>query len=1748
MSNRDSLGFGDLLPQDVVDIFSQEKLSKKGRKQRSRSLGRALGWLKGKKNKNVGDKGKNPGLGPAFDLALDIYPAGHQGTPKGAQKSGKQGHQQGNSHAIPKRDEDDEKTSVPLVVQENVFIEVSRPKYLEDLHSEALEGLKLMQQEERIIGPEYQDNESIISTVSARAEVDRGGFTTDSTLPDTSSTVSMQSSVSSRSSRSGLTRQGSTFRPLNSGKKSEKGRTRRRHRKTIGGIPQHLQREFGLDQVEWTVGPQLEEEFVNGDTDVPQLAPHSPPVANSVEVIHPLNSVQEEQLSVSQTVHVDDMALLQRLTSGQSGGDRPWSLAVPGMTTAGSGQPGPPSPVMSMSPQAAYLSKIIPNAVLPPSIEVVEISRGSSRNSVRTVSKSSLVLSSPTSSRASSRASTARSTSSRSSTITSASRQNHFHLSDSSCWSNSDSDTLVSDSSTISSSSTPHQREAQDKVSKKQNKVSVHTASPKYPSNGKIIKGNESKKDGPFVRSLSVMKSKRAPPPPSRSYSLHNKVKRRSRDLVDVKIITPQSSEGNIKKIIDSPGYNADTSSLDEYTGSKSPSPLRPQQAVDFTQKHIVRDASNTKNEALQVDNSTKVISPSSGYSSQDATSPKNPSPKHKKGLLAKLHKLFPATTTADLPTSTVTHSEVSHKGIAPVNTSSDKPSVKALRELFTIPPHPKVQAPPPPPPEVWSHSPRSIELLLGPPAPGNTYAIVKKNPKDKRPYRQSASTATEGTARSEEQKQTNSIAVESKKVHESQEGSLNAHRTNESERLIQKSIDMKEHGNVQVSEILNSMLVRSVNGDTGRLPAIAEEHKIHPQKTKNPSISPARLSPQTPTKKTADVQPILFLQRAVSPESSWPPPPPPVSQANLGSPEETEFPLPPPPLITETNIVLPVQVPPDKSVPGASNEPTSLQVNIAPPLNIPPPPPYTAPPPPTRTDAFSEKVNLFSPQTKDASPPLCKITLSPPKEVESVKLCKPSHKEISHAPPERFDSTPSISAIPPPPKVPPPPPQKLLLDIVPSKITHAPSTKPPLLSSKSEVLPPPDLIPPSPSKEVVAVPSILANVPAPSSFQVSTLAHKEVLPPTESEPTEASSPEPAVQNLNCPPRSEIIITEVTQVVIPPIPPSPPKEVKPPSGDVSPPEPLDVSPSKASTPPPEVVPQLTADEQSTPVEVTLIPPEVSNPPSEEVSIDPPTEVTKSTEELSSPPEVSIPQPEDPSPIPMDEIAQEVHSLTEISTPQIKDVILKPQIEVHSEAPPPPEEVTVPSHKDGSPPNDVLSPRPLEAAEAPPEDISPSPKETSSPDVEVEEAAEPQVTEDLPPSVADESFLPVVVDVSYPQLSEETSTDEVEEALENSQKSSEEKETPPVEVAQIVSSPDNDSGLSESDPALQTEIKLSEDEIDSSLLPGKSSLSPPQSIPPPPPTEQPTSDTLPFHEPNKLEENPSQPDDEVVPLSKPDIPPRNESTSQQEITKDILVPSPIEEVPKEEPFSDPVEQQSLEPANLQTVVEVSKNDISTNDQALSDSSESPKTVHEAEDKEETSSPAETSATTEVPQKPIRRSLVISSPSSPPATVTTPPVPFKDPSPNTAVPTTTITKSPPAMARSMNLQEAIRLRTAARSHNGSSSRLAIHSPPGFDMRKSPTSTASFIFSKSNKKVVIEPRSEVKVEKKTEEPATKTSAEQAKRKDFKVPPPVARKPKPKTKEVETDDTAGQDMHSDTIKDITQKPNGTARTVEGH
>ncbi|XP_008397712.1 uncharacterized protein KIAA1522 homolog isoform X2 [Poecilia reticulata] len=874
--------------------------------------------------------------------------------------------------AVPKQNDDD-KTPAPPQFQENVFIESSRSKYVEDLHTEALEGLKMMQEEENGNGVEYQDNESTVSTVTVQTDGESAGFVTDSTIPDTSSVISRQSSMSARSSRSGLTRQASTFRPLNSGKKSEKSKARKRHRRTVAGIPRHVQKELGLDRVGWTVTQRLDEEqLFNGDTvNSPLTGPESPEILGSSpqasNIIHPLSKEKVAQLNAAHAAHADDLALLHRFPRLYEDERRPRSVAVPWMTTASSLQQKPPSPVMTMSPQAAYMSKIIPNAVLPPSIDVVEISRSRSRSSVRTVSKSSLMVSSPAPSRASSRASSSRTTSSN---ITSVSRYNGPILSDTSCCSSSDSsDTLVSDSSTISSSSTQKMPHNVD-MSAKHYKVNSNSSNGTF--NTKVLSKGE-QKDGQFVRSLSVIKSKRAPPPPSRSYSLHSKVKRRSQDLVELPIepsVSNKEKENHkpgsspLPSCVDSPGYHGDTSSLDDSTGStlfalkKSQLPAPKTEDLKKAAATDCKDASEEKQEQFQENKHTRLLSPSSGYSSQDGTSPQQPpstSPKHKKGFLTKLQKLFSGPNSSSLAPAISTQMGITEPKHDTVSVST---SVQTLRELFNIPPPPKVHAPPPPPPEVWAHSKRSFELLLGPPAPDNPIAIIKKNPKDRRQQRQSPSVSREGSVKSfaVERKYKNTAittepineSLEAKKVQES--GILSAEIHKEKIERLSQNGDLK--GNVKeekerVCDILNGMLVKDI-----------EKCERKGQKTSSQAAGNISSSVSGPLQlgaiQTSEASRSL---QVVSPESSWPPPPPPMAQAGVNGADGLDFPLPPPPFFSEEGMISPVQVTPNrnsyvcKSSPGAVLSRQDVKgdcVEVPPSPGIPPPPPYTAPLPPT--------------------------------------------------------------------------------------------------------------------------------------------------------------------------------------------------------------------------------------------------------------------------------------------------------------------------------------------------------------------------------------------------------------------------------------------------------------------------------------------------------------------------------------------------------------------------------------------------------------------------------------------------------------------------------------------------------------------------------------------------------------------------------------------------------------------------------
>uniref|UniRef100_A0A9J7Z0Z2 Uncharacterized protein n=1 Tax=Cyprinus carpio carpio TaxID=630221 RepID=A0A9J7Z0Z2_CYPCA len=637
-SGRESVG--DLIPPDMLQVFSQDQQGGRGKRGRRRaaSFRRAFKWLKRQRRKT---------RRRATEMHGDLLATG---SPVELPKS--------SLVTAPKEE------AISLQeFQENVFVEGNRPKYVLDLHTEAQQGLKMQQQEDDRNGIDYPDDQSMISTVTAQTEDSMAfselrGFESESTAADS---VSMRSSISSRSTRSGLKRQASTFSPLKPDKTAEKTKSRRKHGRTVVGIPRHVQKELGLDRAAWITTRPLDDQLFNGDMIIPAIISTVDSTSSSSEQ----ESVQDHLQGIQNLYTVKKYnAELPRLTKPKD--DILHGLinhsVDPEMSGAGVlGVPwteNPTGAVMSISPQATYMSKIIPNAVLPSSVDVVELSRSRSRSSVRTVSKSSLVSASPASTRASSRVSSRCSTT-------------HSNYSG---WSHSgSSETLVSDSSTISSSSTPRvaSRGSQVENTNRPVKLNNHGSHVKTTHvNGGSTEEEDSGKTGSaaaFTRNLSVIKRGKKPPaPPSRSYSLHNrkqtwKTSESSTYLADVS--TPDGSP-----------YPA---VMEATTHKLTTSPSKESQPVSTDKKTMLAELQIHRNN-LQV---SSIGAPQS-YT-------------HGTRKLAELKNNL-----------------LSAKSLISGNNSS--PAVMALLSLFEIPTHPKVLAPPAPPPETWAHNQRTFELLCG--------------------------------------------------------------------------------------------------------------------------------------------------------------------------------------------------------------------------------------------------------------------------------------------------------------------------------------------------------------------------------------------------------------------------------------------------------------------------------------------------------------------------------------------------------------------------------------------------------------------------------------------------------------------------------------------------------------------------------------------------------------------------------------------------------------------------------------------------------------------------------------------------------------------------------------------------------------------------------------------------------------------------------------------------------------------------
>ncbi|CAF99466.1 unnamed protein product, partial [Tetraodon nigroviridis] len=406
-------------------------------------------------------------------------------------------------------------------------------------------------------------------------------------------------------------------------------------------------------------------------------------------------------------------------------------------------------PVMSISPQAAYLSTIIPNAVLPASVEVIEIDRRGSQThgntakhgrSVCTVSKTSL-------------------TSTDSSVSPLLSRRSEAD--------GSQTDNSQDSTTSISGSNRSKERELktgeQDLLTlpSSLSMVSCLSSDGKHVMDqgsesgllGSVAAAEDEKTKQNFARSLSVLKTKQPPAPPRRTNSLHNnKIRCNGRMLVDGSMVSGAASEG-VKKGIHSivakekiesvaksdstiPTRSIGSSLVDGSSSLVSPT------SSSCTEGRAASQSTNSSPQKTLPEDSKfeRTISPSSGYSSQSGTptlSPKGIPPvspdKQKKKPVKPERSVSRASSSAASPSSSLT--SLSSSTSEPINQEVSRcspslqqtaaatespadtmsPTLPGAKELLDIPPPPKVKAPCPPPPEVWTHNRRCFDLLCGP-------------------------------------------------------------------------------------------------------------------------------------------------------------------------------------------------------------------------------------------------------------------------------------------------------------------------------------------------------------------------------------------------------------------------------------------------------------------------------------------------------------------------------------------------------------------------------------------------------------------------------------------------------------------------------------------------------------------------------------------------------------------------------------------------------------------------------------------------------------------------------------------------------------------------------------------------------------------------------------------------------------------------------------------------------------------------
>ncbi|XP_062450331.1 uncharacterized protein KIAA1522 homolog isoform X2 [Rhea pennata] len=624
---------------------------------------------------------------------------------------------------------------------DNVFFpSTPRPPHLEELHSQAQAGLKSLQHQEKQKHTKSAWDHGDTNSLQSGASSEDDGVSFRSRAASCATDSTSEDALSIRSEM--IQRKGSTFRPHDSFPKSSEraGKKRKERRTTVLGIPQHVQKELGLRNSREPKGhpangqaqaghggsrvsqPLLNGGQVSGDSiRIPTIDGKLQPPAAPEGARVSLGALEEADTALQKhidRVYYDDTLLGRKTAAKLSPMARPKSLAVPGMTTNAS----PPellSPVLSISPQGTYMSKIIPNAILPPMVDVVALTR----SSVRTLSRCSLV-SSPASVRSFAR-------------FSERSARSREPSSSSDNWSHSQStETIVSNSSTISSQGGSDRQQA-EAGARGGAEAGGHADADRLSASGSAARGSPAAGPGgsgraspacsagsraegsdtaslaserSSARSVSLRKMKKPPAPPRRTYSLH------------------QRAEGEPAALGLPPRCERRPPRDSGAPGSPRPAPLGPPADDEvFSPGDAGRPEASRGGPGAAApreppaqpgwscpDGSDRTMSPSSGYSSQSGT-PTLPA----KALGAqpqKPERVCSLQSPALSGSSSLTSISSSASDPAPAETP---PCPQSRSDRFVIPPHPKVPAPFSPPPTKPRLPAGPLAASPDPPAPG---------------------------------------------------------------------------------------------------------------------------------------------------------------------------------------------------------------------------------------------------------------------------------------------------------------------------------------------------------------------------------------------------------------------------------------------------------------------------------------------------------------------------------------------------------------------------------------------------------------------------------------------------------------------------------------------------------------------------------------------------------------------------------------------------------------------------------------------------------------------------------------------------------------------------------------------------------------------------------------------------------------------------------------------------------------------